>query len=161
MTVTSPKLTWMRVADTVRRFYNLLLWRGEFYFDVVGNFEPTKIIPNCNALAKSIISYLGVSYFPFNFLDSELPCYLQTKKHAMTSLERAHCITWYKQKRCHDDVCVIIKTTEVCSFHWMKDFQSTTAGWWSMYVLLLHLVCICVLSISMYISCYLQCFVYK
>jgi len=30
----------------------------EFYFDVVGNFEPKKITPNCNASAKSIISYL-------------------------------------------------------------------------------------------------------
>jgi len=51
----------MRVADTVKRFYHLLLWRGEFYFDVVGNFEPKKITPNCNALAKSVISYIGVS----------------------------------------------------------------------------------------------------
>jgi len=61
MTVTSPKPKWMRAADTARRFYNLLLWRGEFYFDVVGNFEPKKITPNCNALAVSIISYIGVS----------------------------------------------------------------------------------------------------
>jgi len=33
----------------------------------VGNFEPKKITPNCNALAKSIISYLWVSYFTFVF----------------------------------------------------------------------------------------------
>ena len=78
-------------------FCNFLVWRGEFYFDVVGNLEPKKITPNCNALAKSIISYLWVSYFPF--FDSVKPCYLQTKKHAVTSLERAHSITWSKQTR--------------------------------------------------------------
>jgi len=39
---------------------------------VVGNFEPKKITPNCNALAKLIISYLGVSGFLFVFLDSVL-----------------------------------------------------------------------------------------
>jgi len=44
----------------VRRFYHFLLWRREFYFDDVGNFEPKKLNPNCDALAKSIISHLGV-----------------------------------------------------------------------------------------------------
>ena len=39
----------------------MLFRSGEFYFDVVGNFEPKKITPNCNALAKSVISYIGVS----------------------------------------------------------------------------------------------------
>jgi len=29
----------MRVADTVRRLYPKLLWREEFYFDVLGDFE--------------------------------------------------------------------------------------------------------------------------
>ena len=47
------------------------------------------------------------------FLDSVKQCYLQTKKHALTSSERAHSITWYKQKgfeiserqnRCHGDI---------------------------------------------------------
>ena len=89
---------WMSVADIVRRFCHLLLWRGEFCFDVVGNFEPKKMTPNCNALAKSIISYLWVSYFTFVFLDSVKQCYLQTKQYALTSSERAHSITWYKQK---------------------------------------------------------------
>jgi len=32
-------------------------------------------------------------------LDSVKQCYLQTKKHAVMSSERAHSITWYKQKR--------------------------------------------------------------
>ena len=49
------------------------------------------------ALAKSIISYLWVSYFTFVY--SVKRCYLQTKTHAVTSSERAHSITWYKQKR--------------------------------------------------------------
>jgi len=44
-----------------------LLCRREFHFDVVGNFEPKKITPNCYTLAKSIISYLGVSYLSFLF----------------------------------------------------------------------------------------------
>ena len=48
----------MRVADTVRRF---IIYEAEFHFDVVGNFEPKKITPNCNTLAKSIISYIVVS----------------------------------------------------------------------------------------------------
>ena len=99
MTVTSPKPKWMSVADTVRRFYHLILWKGEFYFDVVGNFEPKKISPNYNALAKSIISYIYVSLFQFVFLDSVKLCCLQTKKHAVTPSERAHIITRYKQKR--------------------------------------------------------------
>jgi len=33
------------------------------------------------------------------FLDSVKQCYLQTKKHAVTTSERAHSITWYKPKR--------------------------------------------------------------
>ena len=90
MTLTSPNEKWMRVADKVQRFGHFLLWTEEFCFDVVGNFEPKKITPNCNALAKSIISYLWVYYYT---------CYLQTKKHAVTSSERTHSITWYKQKR--------------------------------------------------------------
>ena len=47
-----------------------VLWKGEIYFDVVGNFDPKKITPSCNTLAKSINSYLGDSYFPFVFLVS-------------------------------------------------------------------------------------------
>ena len=82
MTLTSSNEKWMRVADIVRRFCNFLLWRREFCFDVVGNFELKKMTPNCNALAKSIISYLWVSYYTFFFLDSVKQCYLQTKKHA-------------------------------------------------------------------------------
>ena len=34
------------------------------------------------------------------FLDSVKQCYLQTKNHTVTSSERAHSITWYKQNRC-------------------------------------------------------------
>ena len=43
MTLTSSNQKWMRVADIVRRFCHFLLYRGEFYFDGVGNFEPKKI----------------------------------------------------------------------------------------------------------------------
>ena len=67
MTLTSPNEKWMRFADILRHFCHFLLWWGEFCFDVVGNFEPKKITPNCNALAKSIISYLWGSYFTFVF----------------------------------------------------------------------------------------------
>jgi len=33
----------------------------------MGNFELKKMTPNCNALAKSSISYLWVSYYTFVF----------------------------------------------------------------------------------------------
>ena len=77
LSVKSPKPKWMRVADAVRQCYHLLLWRVEFHFDVVGNFEPKKITPNCNALAKTIIYYIVVSWFKFVFLDSVKLCCLQ------------------------------------------------------------------------------------
>ena len=67
MTLTSPNEKWMRVADIVRRFCHFLLWRREFCFDEVGNYELKKMTPNCNVLAKSIISYLWVPYFTFVF----------------------------------------------------------------------------------------------
>ena len=67
MTVTSPNQKWMRVVDTVRCFCHFLLWREEVNVDLVGNFDPKKMTPNFNALARSIISYLGVSYFSFVF----------------------------------------------------------------------------------------------
>ena len=67
MTLTSPNEKWMRFADIVRHFCHFLLWREEFCFDVVGNFGPKKITLNYNALAKSIMSYLWVSYFTFVF----------------------------------------------------------------------------------------------
>jgi len=62
MTVTSSKPKCMRVADTVRRFYHLLLWRREFYFDVVGNVTPIrKLLRIAMHLAKSVITYIRVS----------------------------------------------------------------------------------------------------
>ena len=90
MTLTSPNETWIRFADiiiktSVRRFCHFLLWGREFCFDVLGNFGLKKMTPNCNALAKSIISYLWVSYYTFVFLDSVKQCYLEPKKHAVTS----------------------------------------------------------------------------
>ena len=99
MTLTSPNEKRIRVADIVRRFCHFLLWRGEFCFDVVGHFQPKKITPNCNALAKSIISYLWVSYYTFVFSWQCKTMLFTHKKHAVTSSECAHSITWYKQKR--------------------------------------------------------------
>ena len=81
----------MSVARTVWRFYHFLLWKGEFYFDEVVKFEPKKI-------TSSKFKMQCISYFLSVFLDSVLSC-LQTKTHAVTSLERAHYIEWYKQKR--------------------------------------------------------------
>ena len=78
MTLTSPNKKWMRFADIVRRFCHFLLWRGEFCFDVVGNFEPKKMTPNCNALAKCL-TFESPTIHLF-FLDSVKQCYLQTKK---------------------------------------------------------------------------------
>jgi len=55
----------MRVADTVRCFLLFPFMKGRIlllhFTDVVGNFELKKITPNYNALAKWIISCLGVS----------------------------------------------------------------------------------------------------
>jgi len=55
--------------------------------------------PNWNALAKSIISYLWVSYYTFVFSLQCKTMLFTNKKHAVTSSERAHSITWYTQKR--------------------------------------------------------------
>jgi len=55
--------------------------------------------PNCNALAKSIISYLWISYYTFVFSWQCKTMLFTKKQHAVTSSERAHSITWYKQKR--------------------------------------------------------------
>ena len=98
MTLTSPNEKLMRVAGIVRRYCHFLLWRGEFCFHVVGNFEPKKITPNCNALQNRLFLTFESLTLHLFFLDSVKQCYLQTKKHAVTSSERAHSITWYKQK---------------------------------------------------------------
>ena len=99
MTLASPNEKWMRVADIVRRFCPFLLWRREFCFDVVGNFGLKNMTPNCNALAKSIISYLWVSYYTFVFSWKCKTMLFTNKKHAVTSSDRAHNITWYNQIR--------------------------------------------------------------
>ena len=68
MTVTSPNETWIRVVDTVRRFCHFLLWRGEVYVDLMGNFDPKKMTPNFNALTKidyflPMILLLSICFF--------------------------------------------------------------------------------------------------
>ena len=80
-----------------KTLYHFLLWRREFCFDVEGNFELKKMTPNCNALAKLIIDW--VSYYTFVFSWHCKTMLFTNKKHAVTSSERAHSITWYKQKR--------------------------------------------------------------
>ena len=62
--------------------------KGRICLDVVGNFEPKKMTRNCNALAK-FLTFESPTIHWF-FLDSVKQCYLQTKKHAVTSSERAH-----------------------------------------------------------------------
>ena len=95
MTLTSPNEKWMRVADIVRHFCHFLLWRGEFCFDIEGNFE-FWITPNWQNWLFLTFESLTLHLF---FLDSVIQCYLHKKKHAVTSSERAHSIMWYKQKK--------------------------------------------------------------
>ena len=126
MPVTSPNQNWMRVADTVKRFCHLFLWRGEFYFDMVGNFEENYPKLQCIGKIDYFLpwSLLLSIYF---FLDSVKLCYLQTKKHAVTSLDNAHSITWYnkkgveieeRQNRCHDGVWAGLWTLCCKHNHW-------------------------------------------
>ena len=116
MTLASPNEKWMRVANIVRRFCHFLLWRRDFFFDVVGNFELKKMTPNCNALAKSIISYLWVSYYTFVF-SSQCKTMLFTKNNNMQWRNRSVRIALRdinkkgveideRQNRCHDDTYI-------------------------------------------------------
>ena len=103
---------WNSVADIVRRFCHFLLWRGEFCFDEVGYFELKKITPNCNALAKLIISYLWVSYFTFVF-SWQCKTMLFTHKNmqwlhrsvriALRDINKNGVEIGERQNRCHDD----------------------------------------------------------
>jgi len=103
----------MRVADIVRRFCHFLLWRREFCFDVVGNFGLKKITPNCNALAKSIISYLWVSYYTFVFSWQCKTMLFTHKKNmqwrhrsvriALRDINKKGVEIGERQNRCHDD----------------------------------------------------------
>ena len=52
MTLKSPNEKWMRVADKVWRFCHFLLWKGEFCFDVVGNFEPKRNYSKVQCIGK-------------------------------------------------------------------------------------------------------------
>mgnify|MGYP006890292575 FL=1 len=67
MTLASPNKKWMRVADIIisKTFLSFSIMKERILFDVVGNFELKRMTPNCYALAKSIISYLWVSYYTF------------------------------------------------------------------------------------------------
>ena len=72
MTLTSPNEKWMRVADIVRHFCHFLLWRGEFCFDIEGNFE-FWITPNWQNWLFLTFESLTLHLF---FLDSVIQCYL-------------------------------------------------------------------------------------
>ena len=96
-----------------KTFCHFLLWRREFCFDVVCNFELKKMTPNCNALAKSIISYLWVSYYEFVF-SWQCKTMSLTKKINMQWRHRSVRIAirginkkgveiGERQNRCHDD----------------------------------------------------------
>ena len=85
-TVTSPNQKWMRVADTVKPFWLFLLLRGEFYFDVVDNFEPKKITPNCNALIKL---FLALESLKSIFFSWQCKTMLFTNKKAYSDVIRA------------------------------------------------------------------------
>mgnify|MGYP007133527661 CR=1 FL=1 len=100
MTLASPNEKWMRVADIVRRFCHFLFMKERICFDVVGNFELKQNDSKLQCIGK-IDYYIPLTIHLF-FLDSVKQWYLQTKKHAVTSSERAHSITWYKQKRRHN-----------------------------------------------------------
>ena len=90
---------WMRVADIVRRFI-IFFYEGE-------NFASMQwVILNLRKWLQTGMHWQNWLFLTFEsltihlfFLDSLKQCYLQTKKHAVTSSERAHSITWYKQKR--------------------------------------------------------------
>ena len=85
-----------------KTFCHFLLWRREFCFDVAGNFELKKMTPNCMYWQNWLfLTFESLTIHLLYFLDSVKQCYLQTKKHAVTSSERAHSITYNecKQKR--------------------------------------------------------------
>jgi len=48
---------------------------------------------------RLFLTFESLTLHLFVFLDSVKQCYLQTKKHAVTSSEFVHSITCYKQKR--------------------------------------------------------------
>ena len=96
MTLASPNEKWMRVADIVRRFCHFLLWRREFCFDVVGNLNLRKWL-------QTAMHWQNRLFHTFESLNIHLFFQCKTmlftnKKHAVTSSECAHSITWYKQK---------------------------------------------------------------
>ena len=96
-----------------KTFCHFLLWRREFCFDVVGNFELKKMTPNCIALAKSITSYLWVSYYTFVFsLQCKTMLFTNKKsmqwRHrnvriALRDINKKGIEIGERQNRCHDD----------------------------------------------------------
>ena len=91
-----------------KTFYHFLLWRREFCFEVMGNFELKKMTPNCNALAKLIISYLWVSYYRRDTrFDAHLFCLYHvmqcTRSYDVTAwffVCKKHCFTLSRKNKC-------------------------------------------------------------
>ena len=120
----------MRVVDTARLFCNFLLWTREVYGDLMGNFDPKKMISmhwqNWSFItfeSLSICLFFGIMY---NYVTNTM---LFTSKNACSDvIERAHSITWYKQKkrqnRCHNDINFVSHNWKVFS-----DAQNTSKNW--------------------------------
>jgi len=68
-------------------FCHFLLCRGEFHFDVVGNFEPKKITSNYNTLVKSMFLTMESLMFPWQCITM---LFTNKKACSQTSLECAH-----------------------------------------------------------------------
>ena len=94
-----------------KTFLSFSFMKGRSFFDVVGNFGLKKMTPNCNALAKSIISYLWVSYYTFVF-SWQCKIMLFTTKHmqwrhrsvriALRGIDKKRVEIGECQNRCHD-----------------------------------------------------------
>ena len=69
-----------------KTFLSFAFMKGRILLRCSGYCEPKKMTPNCNALAKLIISYLT---FVFSW---QCKTMLFTKKHAVMPYERAHSI---------------------------------------------------------------------
>ena len=109
-----------------KTFLSFSFMKGRSFFDVVGNFGLKKMTPNCNALAKSVISYLWVSYFIF-FFSWQCKTMLFINKKGVKMGER--------QNRCHNDIgsdANIVVNDNGCILHALQT-QAHITGWnmWS------------------------------
>ena len=97
MTVTSPIQKWMKVADIVRRLVIFMYEKENFTLMWSGILSLRKLLQSAMHWQNGL--FLTLESLTFQLLFHLLLCYLQAKIHAVTSLEGAHGITWYKQKK--------------------------------------------------------------